>query len=72
MIHLRVSKSHPDRTVVEERLQELSLGHSKQLLEVPGVLILQDHQLELSQTKDILSYLDDIAKELDAWYYCGC
>ncbi|MEO1517056.1 MAG: hypothetical protein AAFV95_18675 [Bacteroidota bacterium] len=69
---MTISKNHPSRQLIEDRLKELSLGYQKDYQDQSGILQLSDHDWQVISIDDILQHLDEIEHELPDWYRCSC
>jgi len=72
MISIQYAKPSADLSGVTARLEELSLAHSLDQVNDQQVLALVDGDHSYQGAKAIHEYLDQLASELNQWYYCDC
>lgn len=71
MIHLLSPAQHTDLPEVRERLEQLSLAYRWEESTIEEIT-LQDGQQLIKGKSAILAFLDQLAGELQQWYYCSC
>jgi hypothetical protein len=68
--------SYPQKDAVLERvlekLKELSLAHKTRASPDIKVIQLEDGISKVQGASAIQQYLEELAGELDQWYYCSC
>ena len=72
MYILKFAHRNPETTALEERLRQVSLGFKTE--EVTELEAPQLYHGELLATgfEDIMAHLEELASELEHWYYCAC
>lgn len=71
-----ITISYPQKdTALErvlEKVKELSLAHRTAVNPDINVIQLEDGISKVQGEADIQQYLEELAGELDQWYYCSC
>jgi len=70
MITLIGNKEKDAFKKIQDRLDSLSLSY--QLQYTNDSPYLQDGKIVIKGEEDISSYIDELASELNQWYYCAC
>ena len=73
MITIYTTADHPDRSVIEERLKELTLAYQiKTTTTAADSIRLEDGISTYVGVSAITDYLDNTEGELNTWYYGSC
>lgn len=71
-----ITISYPQKNAVLERvlekLKELSLAHKATANPYINIIQLEDGISKVQGEAAIQKYLEELAGELDQWYYCSC
>lgn len=71
MIIIKYHQSDEAAITIKNRLQEMTLAFQEEKMEQKKVLELADGTKTFTGIEAITQYLDDLERELPAWYACS-